>query len=209
MTEQPTLPNRHLEEPGFWVRVNRPLSDFKGHPALFLDRDGVINADTGYPDSPEKIILIDRVVPLIRHANRRGCAVIVVTNQSGVGRGLLSWETFEAITDHIDRQLADHAVRIDIVLACAYHKNARPPFDIDDHPMRKPNPGMLLRGGALAGCDMTASTIVGDRPGDMIAGRRAGLKCGWFVGDDPTIAAIADSTFPVRPLGSDNDDLLA
>ncbi len=87
MAEQSFATNRHLEEPGLWVRANGPLAEFKGRPALFLDRDGVINADTGYPDSPDKIVLLDRVLPLIRHANRRGCAVIVVTNQSGVGRG--------------------------------------------------------------------------------------------------------------------------
>lgn len=207
MAQDPT--SKYLEKPGLWVQSNRSDGRFAGRPALFLDRDGVINADTGYPDSPDEIILLDRVVPLIREANRRGCPVIVVTNQSGVGRGYLTWADFGRITERIDRLLADHAVFVDFVLACAYHKDARPPFDVADHPMRKPNPGMLLRGGALSGADMAASVIVGDRPGDMIAGRRAGLKCGWFVGDDPHVAATSSLVFPVCALGRDDNDLLA
>lgn len=200
---------KYLEEPGLWVQSNRSDGRFAGRPALFLDRDGVINADTGYPDSPDKIILLDRVVPLIREANRRGCPVIVVTNQSGVGRGYLTWADFGRITERIDRLLADHAVRVDFVLACAYHRDARPPYDVADHPMRKPNPGMLLHGGTLAGADMAASVIVGDRARDMIAGRRAGLKCGWYVGDDPDVAVTSSPDFPVRALDRDDNDLLA
>lgn len=207
MAQDPT--SKHLEEPGLWVQFNSSDRDFAGRPALFLDRDGVINADTGYPDSPDKIILLDRVVPLIREANRRGCPVIVVTNQSGVGRGYLSWTDFGRITKRIDQLLADRAVRVDIVLACAYHKDAKPPLDIADHPMRKPNPGMLLRGGALCNADMAASVIVGDRASDMQAGRRAGLKCGWYVGNDPDVPATSGTGFPVRSLGRDDNDLLA
>lgn len=209
MAPEPTSPDRFLEEPGLWVEARNDRPDFSGRPALFLDRDGVINADTGYPDSPDKILLLDRVVPLIGHANKRHCAVVVVTNQSGIGRGYSSWDTFQAVTEHIDHLLGRHSVRIDFVLACAYHKDARPPFDIADHPMRKPNPGMILRGGQLSKANLAASVIVGDKPGDMIAGRLAGLKNGWYVGNHPDIEAAATESFPVRALGTDDNDLLA
>ena len=205
MAEQPAGPEDRLETPGLWVRINNPDTDFSGRPALFLDRDGVINADTGYPGAPGNIVLLDLAVPLIRDANQRGFAVIVVTNQSGVGRGFYDWGAFAAVTDHIDARLAERGARVDFVLACAYHRDARPPFDIADHPMRKPNPGMILRGAELSGVDVSLSVIVGDRVSDMQAGKRAGLKRGWLVGNRSDAGEAASARFPVRHLGANHD----
>ena len=190
-----------LEQPGLWVRhhsAGRPTTNRAG---LFLDRDGVINVDTGYPRLPSDIVLIDSIAGLIGAANRRGVPVIVVSNQSGVGRGYMGWDSVAAITDHIDTQLAERGARLDCLLACAYHRDGQPPYDIGDHPMRKPNPGMLLRGAALCGVDLAASVIVGDRMSDMEAGRRAGLKAGWLV--ENTVTESDDTSFRVRPLPDD------
>ena len=189
-----------LEQVGLWVRCNAEAGTFTGRPGLFLDRDGVVNADTGYPSKPEEIALIDAIVPLIREANRRGLPVIVVSNQSGVGRGYMGWPDYVAVTDRIEALLADRGARLDCILASAYHEDGLPPYAHADHPTRKPNPGMLLRGAALTGADLAASVIVGDRQSDMEAGRRAGLKAGWLFGPDADATVFADAAYQVRVL---------
>ena len=197
-----------LEEAGLWVRHNGPEGAFAGRPALFLDRDGVINEDTGYPRSPDEIVLIERIVPLICEANRQNMPVIVVSNQSGVGRGYMGWDDYVAVTDHVEALLSARQAKLDCLLACAYHGDAKPPYAIDDHPLRKPNPGMLLRGATLTGADVRASVIVGDRASDMEAGRRAGLAAGWLVGTEAEAEAAAGSDFVVRALPGNPIDIL-
>ncbi len=192
-----------LEDTGLWVRCNVETGAFAGQPGLFLDRDGVINADTGYPSDPDEIVMIGATMPLIREANLRGLPVIVVSNQSGVGRGYMGWPDYVAVTDRIEALLAKAGARLDCILACAYHEDGVAPFASGDHPLRKPNPGMLLRGAALTGADLATSVIVGDKPSDMEAGSRAGLKAGWFVGSSDAAEALSSSAFPVRPLPAD------
>lgn len=195
-----------LEEAGLWVRHNAGPEAFAGRPGLFLDRDGVVNADTGYPSRPEEIVLIEPTVPLIREANRRGLPVIVVSNQSGVGRGYYGWPDYVAVTDRIEALLADRGARLDCILASAYHAEGLVPYRHADHPTRKPNPGMLLRGAALTGADLAASVIVGDKPSDMEAGRRAGLSAGWLVGDHAT--QPGDGDFVIRTMPAASVDIL-
>ena len=197
-----------LEEPGLWVRHNAPQSAHAGRPALYLDRDGVLNEDTGYPRVPGEIVLIESIVPLIREANRRGLPVIVVSNQSGVGRGYLGWYDYVAVTDHLEALLAARQARLDCLLACAYHRNAEPSYAVDDHPMRKPNPGMLLRGAAFTGADPARSLIVGDKPSDIEAGRQAGLPVGWYVGAEAEARAASREAYAVRVLPDDPTDVL-
>ncbi|TIO23078.1 MAG: HAD family hydrolase, partial [Mesorhizobium sp.] len=73
-----------------------------------------------------------------------------------------------------------------MVLACAYHEAGSGPLAMADHPMRKPNPGMLLEAGRRLGLDLKRSLIVGDKPADMEAGQRAGLERGWLVDGEAT-----------------------
>lgn len=200
---------RYLEEPGLWVQPFPRGIDFSGRPALFLDRDGVLNVDTGYPAAPGDIVILDRAVSLIRAANRAGSPAIVVSNQSGIARGYFSWLDFAAVTAHIAEELEARDARLDLVLACAYHPHGQPPLDIADHPMRKPNPGMLLRAAALCGADLAGSVIVGDRASDMEAGRKAGLRRGLLAGSGAAAEELSDATFAVRALGEEEDDPFA
>lgn len=197
----------YLEERGVWVQCLHHDRAFAGQPALFLDRDGVINFDSGYIGAAADIVILDRVVPLIAAANRRGAPVIVVSNQSGIGRGYFTWSDFAAVTAHIDQLLRQSGAVLNYMLACAYHRDARPPLDIADHPMRKPNPGMIMRGAALSGADLSRSVIVGDKASDMQAGRRAGLKRGWLVA--PAKPVETDTGFVIELLDDDHHDLLA
>lgn len=170
-----------LEQPGLWVERIGTAVFPAGRPALFLDRDGTINVDTGYPGDPADIALRDDIAPSIAAANRRGIPVVVVTNQSGIARGFYGWAEFAAVNGRVLDLLRDSNAFVDMVLACAYHEAGVGPLGIAEHPMRKPNPGMLIEAAARLGLDLKHSLIVGDKPADMDAGRGAGLSRGWLV----------------------------
>ncbi|WP_457153555.1 HAD-IIIA family hydrolase [Mesorhizobium sp. P5_C1] len=191
-----------LQEPGLWVERIDSRFFPTGTPALFLDRDGTINFDTGYPDDPAEMVLREDIAAAIGAANRAGIPVIIVTNQSGIARGYYGWSDFAAVNGRVlDLLRADNAF-VDMVLACAYHEAGEGPLAIADHPMRKPNPGMLLEAAKCLGLDLQRSLIVGDKPADMEAGQRAGLLQGWLVDGE----AAVQSGFTVQPW-RDHEDL--
>jgi D-glycero-D-manno-heptose 1,7-bisphosphate phosphatase len=106
---------------------------------------------------------------------------VVVTNQSGIGRGLYGWAEFAATQERILAELRAAGARPDLVLACPYHPEGKPPYRHPDHSDRKPRPGMLLRAAEKLALDLGRSWIVGDRAVDMEAGRAAGLAGGLHV----------------------------
>ena len=172
-----------VEDDGIWceVRGDAPAGWAVGRPALFLDRDGVIVEDTGYLHRPEDVRLIAGAAEVIAAANRQGTPVIVLTNQSGIGRGLYGWAEFAATQARIAADLAARQARLDLVIACPYHPEGKPPFGHPAHPCRKPLPGMVHRAGERLGVDLPRSWIVGDRFGDLAAGRAGGLAGGLHV----------------------------
>ena len=169
-----------LDGEGVW----RELAAAGGapRPALFLDRDGVIVAEVDHLCRPEDVELMAGATALIAAANRAGAAVVVVTNQSGIGRGLYGWAEFDAVQREIARRLAAANARWDAVMASPFHPEGRAPWRHPDHPARKPNPGMLTAAAEALGLDLASSWILGDRASDTAAGRRAGLEGGLFVG---------------------------
>jgi D-glycero-D-manno-heptose 1,7-bisphosphate phosphatase len=193
-----------LEEPGLWVeRIGASVFP-AGTPALFLDRDGTINVDSGYPSDPAEVVLRPEILPVIRTANIAGLPAIVVSNQSGIARGYFGWPDFAAVNARLLALLEAQGCRIDLVLACAYHSSGTGELAVGDHPMRKPNPGMLLRARDLLGADISRSIIVGDKADDMEAGRRAGLCEGWLV-HGRFNRAPGDGMFTTRKLTTGND----
>jgi D-glycero-D-manno-heptose 1,7-bisphosphate phosphatase len=195
-----------LAEPGLWVERIGDRSFPAGRPALFLDRDGTINLDTGYPDDPAAMVLRDGIAPVIETANQCGVPVVVVTNQSGIARGYFGWDAFARVNGRVVDLLGEKNALVDMVLACAYHEEGTGALAVADHPMRKPNPGMLLEAGRRLGLDLKRSLIVGDKPADMEAGQRAGLKRGWLVdGEGSTMGGL--SVLPLRD-ATDLDGLL-
>lgn len=149
--------------------------------AVFLDRDGVIIEDDGYVGRAADVRMIPGAADAVARLNRAGLAVVVVTNQSGIGRGYYGWADFEAVQAVIEAELARADARLDLVLACAYHADALPPLAASDHPWRKPNPGMILAAARKFPLQLHRSVIVGDRLSDLEAGRRAGLRGGILV----------------------------
>ena len=158
----------------------RPIQG-RQRPALFLDRDGVLNEEVGYLSEPDDLQPIPGSAAVVAEANRRGIPVVVVTNQGGIGRGKLSWADFA----RVQRRLLDHLTAAgaspDMVLACPFHEDGEPPYRHPDHPDRKPRPGMLFRAATRLGLDLGRSWIVGDSARDMKAGHAAGLAGGVLV----------------------------
>jgi len=143
--------------------------------ALFLDRGGVINIDSGYIWRPEDFIFIDGVFAACRQAQALGYRLVVVTNQAGIGRGLFSEEEFQELTAWMCARFADE--RVDI--ARVFHAPTHPEEGIGIYKResvdRKPCPGMLLKARDALGLDMAASALVGDRETDIEAAIGAGV----------------------------------
>ena len=159
---------------GNWAKVNsRRFAEPR--PCLFLDRDGVLIEERNYLNDPDLVEVIAGAAATIARATKLGWAVAVVTNQSGIARGLISWDEYETVERRVESLLAESGVRVDMVLACPYVTNGRPPFDRDDV-WRKPGPGMLLEAQSALNLDLSRSVLVGDRLSDLQAAENAGLK---------------------------------
>jgi D-glycero-D-manno-heptose 1,7-bisphosphate phosphatase len=156
-----------------------------GVPAVFLDRDGLLIEDTGYPYLEEHLRFTPGASEAVRRLNQLGFLCVIVTNQSGVARGLFSEEQMKAFNALIVRRLASKGAVIGAVYACPFHSEGQVEAWIHpDHPDRKPNPGMILRAIADHGIDPARSFLIGDRPSDLEAARRAGVPAFRFDGGD-------------------------
>jgi D-glycero-D-manno-heptose 1,7-bisphosphate phosphatase len=144
-------------------------------PALFLDRDGVINLDSGYVFRTSDFIWIDGVFETVRVAKQLGLLVIVVTNQAGIARGHFTESDFESLTTWMMRCFQAEQAALDAVYYCPYHADGIGLYRVPDHPDRKPNPGMLLRAARDYGIDLHRSALVGDKSIDIDAAVNAGL----------------------------------
>lgn len=182
---------------GLWRQVLRAPPSAVPRGALFLDRDGTIVEEVGHLRDPDEVRLVAGAAAAIAAANAAGLLVVIVTNQSGIGRRLFGWEDFAAVQERMAASLAAEGAVIDAVLACPHHARALPPYDHPDHPARKPNPGLLLAAAEALPIDLARSWIVGDRAGDIGAGRNAGLAgglqvaTGYGLEDDERTKALA------------------
>jgi D-glycero-D-manno-heptose 1,7-bisphosphate phosphatase len=151
--------------------------------AVFFDRDGVLNEDVGYLHRIEDFRWIDGAREALAMVARAGLLAIVVTNQSGVARGLYGEEDVDRLHAWMQRDLARDGVAITAFYSCPYHADAvSDRYRVADHPDRKPNPGMVLRAITDWNVDPARSMIVGDKPRDIEAGRRAGVPGLLFTG---------------------------
>ena len=147
-----------------------------GVPAVFLDRDGVLIEDTGYPHLEEHLRFVPGAFTAVRRLNALGYLCVVVTNQSGVARGLFSEDQMKAFNALLVRRLAANGAVIAGVYACPFHAEALDErYRHADHPDRKPNPGMILRAIAEYEIDPARSFLIGDQATDLEAARRAGI----------------------------------
>lgn len=144
-------------------------------PALFLDRDGVINQEVGYLHRPEDVRWVDGIFALARQARGLGLRLVVVTNQSGIARGLYSTAEFHALMSWMRAEFAAEGAALDAVYHCPYHPTHGLGEWRREHEDRKPGPGMLLRAARDLDLDLARSLLVGDRCSDIAAANAAGL----------------------------------
>lgn len=151
-----------------------PLSS---RPALFLDRDGVINIDHAYVSKPEDFEFVDGIFELCRTAKRHGYLIFVVTNQAGIGRGFYTEEDFLKLTEWMCGVFKDQGVIIDKVYFCPSHPEHGVGEYKVDSPFRKPGPGMILQAAEEFDVDLARSLVVGDKESDIQAGISGGVGC--------------------------------
>jgi D-glycero-D-manno-heptose 1,7-bisphosphate phosphatase len=187
---------------GIWCQIlQRPA---RGRPALFLDRDGAVVDETGYLHRVEDIRVIAGAAKVIAAANQQSVPVIMVTNQSGIGRGYYGWPEFASVQAKIAALLAAQGATIDAVYACAHHPEAEGALAHPNHPARKPNPGMLLQAGSDLALDLKSSWLVGDKADDIEAGKRAGIAgalqvaTGYGDAERQLAARLSSPSFEVR-----------
>lgn len=138
-------------------------------PAIFLDRDGVlIKNRPDYVRNVEQAEIYPGTLEALAKVSRSDYRVVIVTNQSGVGRGLIDMEEAEAINRHLVIEAHKVGCRIDAVCMCVH----APEQECD---CRKPKPGLLLHAVNLLGIDLTNSVMIGDAVTDLEAGRAAGV----------------------------------
>ncbi len=144
-------------------------------PAIFLDRDGTINVDHGYVHEIDNFQFIDGVIDAMRELKEMGFALVIVTNQSGIARGMYSEEQFMQLTEWMDWSLADRDIDLDGIYFCPHLPDASVENYRQQCDCRKPQPGMILSAAEELDIDLAASYIVGDKIDDVMAGKAAGV----------------------------------
>ncbi len=133
-------------------------------PAAFLDRDGTIMVEREFLADPAGVELIPGAVDGLRTLRRRGFALVVVTNQSGIARGLYGLDQFRAVQARLEELLAGEGIRLDGVFLCPHHPDFGGPCEC-----RKPLPGLYLQAARALGLDLARSLYIGDRLSDVDA----------------------------------------
>ena len=174
--------------------------------AVFLDRDGVINAAVVTPqglDSPrsvDELTLLPGVGAAIRALKGNGMLVIVVSNQPGIAKGKLERDALDAITESLSAQLRAEGAVLDGIYYCLHHPDAvRHDYRVACD-CRKPKPGLLLQAASDMNVDLSASFMVGDQARDMSAGKAAG--CTTVLVSGSARVTVGDADFVVNDLSS-------
>jgi len=139
--------------------------------AVFLDRDGNINKDVGYPDSYKKIKIYSYSYEAVRKINKAGFLAVVITNQSGVGRGLIKEKDLKDIHKKMNNSFLKNNAHLDQVYYCPHYIDSSIPKYKKDCLCRKPNPGMALSAAKELNIDLSKSYMIGDKVEDILFGQ--------------------------------------
>lgn len=157
-----------MDDPGH--RYRSAPAPRRGVPALFLDRDGTLIEDPGYLADPAEVRILPGVPAALRRFRDAGYALVVVTNQSGIGRGLYGWDDYEAVSARLRADLEGEGITLDAELACGHAPEAGANCG-----WRKPAPGMILAAADRLDLDLSRSLMAGDKRLDIEAAAAAGL----------------------------------
>lgn len=167
-------------------------------PAIFLDRDGVVIEDSHYLGSPDRVRLVPGSAGAIASLNRAGWPVVIVTNQSGVARGLFGEPEVDAVHKHIAEELRDHGATVDGFYFCPHHPEGEVSAFRIECECRKPKPGMLMKAAIELRLHLASSWLIGDRVTDLEAGAAVGCR---------TVLVRTGYGATVNPAGLDRDAL--
>ena len=152
--------------------------------AAFLDRDGVINIDRGYIYRPEEFEFVDGVFEGTSTLQRLGFVLVIISNQSGIGRGLYSEADLDVLNRWMLRQFEQRSIRIEGVFHCPHHPTEALGRYRRECDCRKPAPGMLLQAARELNLDLQRSALFGDRASDLQAAANAGVPLRYLLGTD-------------------------
>ncbi len=146
------------------------------HKALFLDRDGVINEDSGYIGQIDRFVFKAGVFDLLSLAQDHGYLIVVITNQSGVARGYYTAQEHFAVTRYMVKKLAENGIAVAGTYACFEHPQATEAAYKRESFWRKPNPGMVMQAIVDLAIDPSRSMMLGDQDHDLLAAQGAGVE---------------------------------
>ena len=152
--------------------------------AAFLDRDGVLNEDRGYVFRQQDFRWLAGAREALALLQQAGYVLIVVTNQSGIARGLYTQDDLDTLHRQVSAELRGEGVHLTALYSCPHHPEAGLPAYRLDCDCRKPRPGLILRAAHDHGLDVGASWLFGDKARDIQAGRAAGVGHCWLIGSD-------------------------
>ncbi len=170
-------------------------------PAVFFDRDNTLIVSDGYLGDPERVVLMDGAAAAIARARELGFATVIVSNQSGVARGMFDEDAVHAVNAKLDELLATenpHAV-IDRHEFCPDHPDGTVERYRQDHDRRKPKAGMILHAAEALALDLSRSWLIGDAPRDVEAGKAAGCRTILFAPAGVAASPAASASSDVQP----------
>jgi D-glycero-D-manno-heptose 1,7-bisphosphate phosphatase len=187
---EPALADYHLQEKDLRSAllglgsVLRKIAPHRGdlffdgpreNAALFLDRDGVVIEDVEYIRDPHQVKIRPDVKALIEQAREKNFRVVVITNQSGIGRATVTWEQYEQVTLKMQSLLAQEGLFVDRILRAPFYEQSILPEGLVRRSLRKPRPGMIHQAANELRIDLGKSILVGDCASDLMAGVLAGI----------------------------------
>jgi histidinol-phosphate phosphatase family protein len=161
--------------------------------AVFVDRDGTLNKDQGYVTSPEQLVIFPGVPKALARLNQLGIRVILVTNQSAIGRGLMTAQDLERIHQKLEDLLRAHDGALDAVYYCPHHPK-------EACACRKPNIAMIQQAAEYFSLDLSRCYVVGDKCSDLEAAHRAGVTGVLVLSSDYSAAAVKASHLGQFPI---------
>jgi D-glycero-D-manno-heptose 1,7-bisphosphate phosphatase len=176
---------------GFFIDIGTPASFAQApallrtnrqRPAVFFDRDGVLNIDHGYVHRVEQFEWMPGAIEAVKFINDSGRYAFLVSNQAGVARGYYPEAQIGVLHDHVQRVLRMHGAHFDDIRYCPFHPDGTEPAYAHASDWRKPEAGMLLDLMAHWPIDAAKSMLVGDKPSDLTAAERAGIPGHLFAG---------------------------